>query len=229
MGLTTEQRKIVDGVVAPIKAEAMRTDPIKQEECIAAFNAAYAEKNLPAPEYVFCTSPWDALQKVEARATTDNYSDILGEETFLQLLDSEDPAWDDPLYEAVSKRTEKMFMGFSALDNVVTSGVERYVAEHLNKWASSSLLYHGHNSSWGRIEGYAMSKALEALGVMKQPRGYILDQIALATCGPVHSFERCCFISERPESFHCPSLTKEGPRDRISAKWRDGFMFDDEY
>ena len=43
----------------------MRTDPLEQDECVAAFNAAYVEMRLPSPEYVFCKGPKEALQKIE--------------------------------------------------------------------------------------------------------------------------------------------------------------------
>lgn len=221
--LTAEQRKLIDELLVPIKTEAFRTDPISQRECVAAFNAAYEAKKLPSPEYIFCTSPFDALQKVESLADIGSFKKILGAEAQLHVLDCDQP-YLDPLYEPINNRVDKALRVLLDLHNVVDTGLEK----NNNKGKFDSMMFYGYESYWKNAENYGSAMAYDALGMIQIPRDYILSQAALATCGMAFSFERYCFISERAEKFHHPKLSKEDPRDRIVINWRDGFVAESE-
>jgi len=223
MRLTAEQRKLIDELLAPIKIGALRTDPIKQVECAAAFSAAYAAKKLPSPEYIFCTSPLDALQKVEGLADVRSFKKNLGDEAQLHVLDCDQP-YLDPLYEPINNRVDKALRVLLDLHNVVDAGLEK----NNKKGRFDTMMFYGYESIWKNAENYGSAMAYAALGMIQVPQDYILSQVALATCGMAFSFERYCFISERPEKFHHPQLSKEGPRDRIIINWRDGFVAESE-
>jgi hypothetical protein len=227
MALTKEQRQTIDEAIAPIKAEALRTDPITRDECIAAFNAVYAKMKLAAPEYVFCTSPWNALQQVEKLADPSNYRKVLGKEISLGGLDFDEP-YADPLYDPTNARGDKSLMIFNDLGNVVDDGFLKYGKRGRYDF-DDVMANHGFYSSW--LEAMPLGRALsyEVLGLVNIPRdNVLLWHAAIATCGAVFSFERYCFVSERPESLHHPQLSKDDPRDRIIVRWRDGFVCDEE-
>lgn len=92
--LTKEQRQKIDEAIAPVVASAMRTDPIDRDASVAAFDAAYAALNLPAPEYGFCASPLEAFRHLEkAVPIFDEFRETLGEEAYLCGFDGTTPEY----------------------------------------------------------------------------------------------------------------------------------------
>lgn len=89
------------------------------------------------------------------------------------------------------------------------------------------LLDYGNVCWWGHIDKAVTFEAASALGIYRPPQDFVLACRALQTSGWAFAFERLCLICERPESLHHPELSKEGPRDRVIVKWRDGFVCDE--
>lgn len=121
-------------------------------------------------------------------------------------------------------RADKRLEAFHDLYNVVKSALEKSEAQK----GKALILDCGNVGLWYHVEQAGRFEAASALGVYQPPRAYVLARMALETCGWAFCFERYCFISERPESFHHPQLSKDQPRDRIIVKWRDGFVCDKE-
>jgi hypothetical protein len=226
--LTKEQRQKIDEAIAPLLASSMRTDPIDRDAAVAAFNAAYAALNLPAPEYEFFASPAEAFQHVQNMIPScERFRGIWGDETGLGSIDGRTPeireALVNPKWRPAVKRANRPFDPFGALAGVVHSTLEASTKE-MKQW---ELLHYGNDSGWGNVARNGWLHALPALGIYQLPQDYVLACRALETCGWVFTFERMCLICERPDSFHHPELSKEGPRDRIIVRWRDGFVCDE--
>ena len=226
MGLTTEQRMKIDNAIASLKERAMRTDPIKQDECIAAFNAAYAAREMSPPEYVFCASPWEIVKKMEGMFVDEAaYRATLGE--VLVIGDDFVPdatliykrKWGDVPYQ-LDTRVDKLVEALREMARVVDDAL----AENAGPIAEL-MIDDGYASLWSDSHTIGRRDAYVALGILPLPEFYAEDYGALATCHRAYSYEQYCFICDRPKSFTHPAFTKGETKNRVIISWRDGFEF----
>jgi hypothetical protein len=139
-------------------------------------------------------------------------------------MDLEEPLARLPIWRPVASRADKHTDPFHELHGVV----DDRLSDETGGPFGGSMLYYGNSSYWGAIGEWGRVEAYVAIGLAARPEMCALARRALAACGQCFTYERYCFITERPESIHHPARSKEGPLDRIIIRWRDGFVCDQE-
>lgn len=227
--ITPDEMQTIDATNAPMLNAALCTDPIEAAVSFAAINAVYAARNLPSPEYVLCSSPLDAMRKIEAEAPDEEQGKtVLGEavdmvfhgETFeVYQRTASESRWTHKM----ERRVERALFPVMQLSHAVDEALETAFSDKPVYWVN----YAGANwSLWDSAMDLAQDEAAVSLGV-KNPAYFsqerALGGAALKTCGGVYAFERKCLVYDRPVSIAHPKLVKDAAPGVVALRWRDGF------
>ncbi|MES2818966.1 MAG: hypothetical protein V4812_08300 [Pseudomonadota bacterium] len=126
-----------------------------------------------------------------------------------------------PLMVALGNRVDNALSSILQLSHAVGNTLETLVTESQFNW----LLYSkGSVSLWQAAETYARFESMQALGLAgATPAELAVGRAILNSCGWLYSFERICFVCERPQHIIHPSLDKQSGGDQIRLAWRDDF------
>lgn len=255
---TADQCLKIDALINSLRALALCVDQIDCDCVRRNVDAAYAAHDLSPPELVFCSSPGDAICKIQTCAPpplTNGLQDSvsldelltrepslgdfiqlmrsahsqcwprLGEEVDLAFSQIEfmatDPHALHPLWSPLASRLERKLMCLGDLSYAVRETLEKLVSIKENEWLLSTQ---GSATLWGTFFSAAPLMALVSLGIAPRlPRECELGHSALASCCWLFSFERICFVCERPQVISHPALCIDSVPGQILLSWRDGF------
>lgn len=244
MSVTRWENAEIVAACRKLREEATRIDSIDPEACADAVETAYGFLGLESPQVVFCESPLQAMQWLQARAP------IPGDESIVQTewervahaqsqmwpaLGSEQAlafhnelefgvfnayAWDFIWWPEIRKRVEQKTYEVLCLAHAVEKTLEALVTRKRDVW----LLYtRAMASPWKAAEHHAGLRVLQGLGKIESlPPHYSVGASLLQQCSWLYAFERVCVICNRPSAIE--RLNAESSTRRTTLiRWRDGW------
>lgn len=227
--ITPEQMQTIDDTNEPLLDAALCTDNMNPDVACAAISAVYAARDLPPPEYVLCTSPVDALQKIDAEAPEEKQGEALYGEAVDMLFHGESSdvhratAMQSEWTHKMGRRVERALFPVKQLAHALNEAIDADFEDKPIYWVFYAGAYW---NLWDDAMELASDEAGVRMGVVAPGRfssRRALGCAALQTCGGVFAFERKCFVYDRPASIAHPKLTKDAEPGMVRLHWRDGY------
>ncbi|HKB59970.1 MAG TPA: hypothetical protein VKC56_08000 [Gallionellaceae bacterium] len=217
-----DEARVMDDIIAAMKALALNTAPMDREACVAAFSELYAAERHALPEFVFCSSPRDFQERASGMLKKgQRFEEVAGGRLVLGWGAGENP---DPR------------------DGKRIQGVLNYVNDRLGPYPElaacikvaeaacipNAMHFHAPRSiaTAGLLESSIQWQALEALGLQEGLGNVLLRIRGASACGGYDTYARYCFVIDRPSRIQHPELTVGVPAGRCRVEWRDGYAYE---
>ena len=193
----------------------LSTQPIDRPIATAAIHAAYNIIDFPAPEIIFCDSPYIALQAVEPLRMRDS-----GLETGGEIRNKIHNELYDRLRSQLSRELENQI--YSKLYNPLYAQLVNQLHIHVKDQLYVKLArkldgrfqrfwidqtYHNNNiiSQLSACHGSWVDFCIEVLNLEYDRPLYSAFKSLTESCGWIYPFEKICFVCDRPRQLHFDS------------------------
>lgn len=189
---------------------------------MAAFVALYATARQSLPEFIFCSSPRDFMERALMMLRGgQRVEDVVGGMLYAGLrvdLDGDHPdaKRQAAIVRYTSERTQPLHDVAECVHQALWACIPKARQFDMPECSTTARL----------LDDAVAWEAAEVLGLEGDRRAALLRARAAFTCVACGAYERYCFIIDRPSRIAHPALTRGAPAGRCRVEWRDGYSFE---